>query len=94
MDHIASGYTGTLQYAIFVCLHRPWHPHHSSCTCASRALSLLAAAFSPPPIVSPPVTHPQSRCTKFRFSPLDANFVRERLTYVVEQEKWVAAFVP
>ncbi len=28
----------------------------------------------------------QSRCTKFRFAPLDGNFVRERLEVVIKSE--------
>lgn len=29
----------------------------------------------------------QSRCTRFRFAPLDPTFVRERVQYVVDTEK-------
>jgi replication factor C subunit 3/5 len=31
----------------------------------------------------------QSRCTRFRFAPLDPSFVRQRLSYVAETEGWV-----
>lgn len=33
----------------------------------------------------------QSRCTKFRFAPLDASFVRERLNFVIESERCARA---
>lgn len=29
----------------------------------------------------------QSRCTRFRFQPLDSNLIRERLMYIIGQEQ-------
>eukprot|EP01156_Anaeramoeba_ignava_P024170 Anaeramoba_ignava/c41498_g1_i1.p1 GENE.c41498_g1_i1~~c41498_g1_i1.p1 ORF type:complete len:127 (-),score=38.39 c41498_g1_i1:197-577(-) len=31
----------------------------------------------------------QSRCTKFRFAPLDNKFIKERIEYIIKQEKLV-----
>ena len=30
----------------------------------------------------------QSRCTRFRFQPLDSNLIKERLMYIIQQEQW------
>ena len=31
----------------------------------------------------------QSRCTRFRFQPLNPELIRERLMYIIHQEKWI-----
>lgn len=36
----------------------------------------------------------QSRCTRFRFGPLDSNQILPRLMHVVEEEKYVSEMTP